>query len=185
MAVMFNTRNIYLGNLTGGIINMPMNVTVNDPYMAYNCKNQEDIDELFNLFGKYLNSEEIAQYKYVFAITANKYQIMSRDVLIKNGFREVKEFYSSHANSKKNNETLSLFVKTNLNYRKDFDFSHTGIISSGLNCTISTSRELFLRFVIIAQRPEETNEGLKQLKYSRVKNTPIWFRVDPDFVVKK
>lgn len=184
MAITLTTKTIYIGNNVGGVINMPMDFDPAQIYLPYGCQNAADVAELFNMFDQFLKSDEVKKFNYLFAVTANKIQKQSAEILKNNGFRAVKEFYSAHFGSKENNETLTLFAKTQKDYLKT-DLSQIIIKNYELNCSVSVNRGGALRCTITSQNPGETFEDLKGLNFSRIKNTPIWFRIDKDFVVEK
>lgn len=180
MSVKLTTSTIYLGNKVGGIINMPFDIV--NGYLPSGVKTKEEIPELYNLFDLYLESPEIKKFPYLFAVTANKFQTNSLDVLKKHGFREVVEFYSAH---ERKDETLSLLTKTQENINFDFEKADLGICNQNFNCSVGMNRESYIRCIITSQNPGETFEFLKNKEFSRVKNTPIWFKIDKKFIIPK
>lgn len=179
MSVKLTTSTIYLGNKVGGIINMPFDI--HNGYLPGGAKNENEVTELYNLFDLYLESPEIKKFPYLFAVTANKFQTNSFNLLKKHGFREVVEFYSSHGQ----HETLTLFTKTQEDINFDFEKANLEICNYGLNCSISINRDSLYRCVITSQNPGETFEYLKNLKFKRIKNTPIWFKIEEKFIIPK
>ena len=179
MDLKLHTTAFYLGNKVGGIVNMPFDI--HDGYHPHPAKNKEETQELYNLFDLYLKSPKVLNFPYLFAFTANKFQTNSAGILLKNGFREVVEFYSSHGP----HETLTLFTKTQEDSFDNFNDKDLVIHRAGLNCTIATNRDFYYVCNITSQNPGESFEDMKNLGYTRVKDTPIWFKICKENIIKK
>lgn len=175
----------YLGNNTGIIAGMPGEYIVANGKLTDEQK--ESINKRFAEFDVDLQSPDNLKYKYLCAVTANYTQTRSGELLKKNGFRAVKTFYSSHVSYLPTNskETLTLWTKTQNNYIVS-DLTAKPIIKNSLNCSIFVNnKESVYRCSIIVESIENTKEELKKLGYLRIKNTPIWFKIDPKWIIQE
>lgn len=170
---------VYLGNNVGGVVNMP--------FSGQYFPNSKTLLKAFEK--DFLLSNVLNKYKYLFAITADKRQYEARQYFIKHGFRDVKYFYSSHGGAKANDETLTLWVKINEKYdsdlRKKEDKDEGEAITTYANCTVNYGRENDYVCQITSKGPADTIKSLKNLGFSRVKNTNIWFKIKKDKLVGK
>lgn len=119
------------------------------------------------------------KYKYLVATTANKYQADCAKTLEENGFRAVVEFKSSHESP---SETVTLWAKTQSQVE---DLSKTYINWPEENCTVTYNREINKYCCVTVKTDKDTDESLKKDKFKRIKNTPIYFRVREDKIIKK
>lgn len=161
----------YIGNQTAAITNLPYKYDEDD------CYGPTKRD-----FTAYLKADPIKKFKYVLAITANKYQKDARTVLKNNNFREIVEFYSSH---NEEFETLSLWVKNQKDY-KPKNLRGYNIHREGINCTVSFNRaDIDYRFVVTSENPKNKAE-LKELEkneFVKVRGFPIYYRVEKGEIV--
>ena len=171
----------YIGSSTAGIWRIPWEGYEDSP--LYPSKAD---------FAKSLSEGVIKNYKYLFAVSANKYQKGAREILSEQGFREVVEFYSNHIGSiphvKYNEfqETLSLWVKTQEDYNKDFNINSLKEPFNPGNCSVAITRDYPYKCMITLLNQGDSVKDdafLKSNGFKRVKNMPIYFKIDPKFVI--
>lgn len=135
---------------------------------AYPVKKQV-IDE----FAGYLSSK--SKYRYLVAITADKYQHSGFPILSRNGFKKVVTFKSAHDC---HDETITIWNKTNKGARKT---SKEKIPYLPWNCSVVFHSGAGGRCNLWVEGPVK-NAGVD---CKRIGSTPIWFRVRPNYVVKE
>lgn len=130
---------------------------------------------------------KLSKFKYLIAITANKFQKDTREILKKNRFKEIVTFYSSH---EEDDETLTMYLKKQNKYEKvNKKVSYPDPLQ---NCSVSFVRGFsktedennygtYRIFEVIAKKKNESKIGLENNGFKRVKNTPIYFRLDKGY----
>lgn len=112
--------------------------------------------------------------KFTLAITANKWQKAALNTLKNNGFKEEVTFQSSHNDI---SETLTLWVKVNKDIKVAPKIKKENPTA---NCSVTYHKRTNERFNIT------TSDSKKSLPkgFVRVKNTPIYFAVKKEHIVK-
>lgn len=116
--------------------------------------------------------------KYLFAITADKYQRQSRDFIESLGFKSVLSFLSSHGYK---DETLTMWLKT-----EDIEASKEEITYPDTNCTVTyvENGSTFQRVCKIVTALDKESKKLTKEGYRNIENTPIWFKLDKRYEVQ-
>ncbi len=157
MSTLFN-----MGHDVGLVHNMPFN--------DYYAIKKEQLVRLSKLI-------DDSKYKYLAAITANKYQEKAREVLAKKGFKQVVTFYSSHNHK---DETLTLWTKTNLKKTNNIPYDRDED-NFPYNCSVNFNESLYDRLALVAAKKSNNDYGKN---FQRVGRTPIFYKVRKTKVVK-
>lgn len=115
-------------------------------------------------------------FKYLTAITANSFQELPRQVLTKNGFKQVITFKSSHGGD----QTLTLWYKTR---KEKIPTSKTEIYLPTYNCTIDYGDIGSNKIFIIAADNLKDKQKYKP-NFIRIPKTPIWYSVKDIHIVE-
>lgn len=160
----------YMGKNLGVIHSFPF-----DTYMQYNgYKSQTTYKKA--IASSLHRLVKNARYKYLVAITANKWQKHAAEWFKAHRFIPIVEFYSSH---KRADETLTVWLRVRRDI-KSTPKEQLGRLPTG-NCSVSFYTELppyysCLRFVV-PSTPKVLKQ-LKERKYKRLGKSPAWFLTD-------
>ena len=144
-----------LGYNVGTIYNMPFTEQYYPPTKEQMDKFEDKLKDL--------------PFKYVTAITADKYQNKIRGILEKNGFKSIIKFNSSHDCK---DETLTLWLKKQ-NKSKKHDI---GIDFPTSNCSVDYGKVGTKRFTFLASNLKNIKKLNKN--FERIGKTPIFFAVN-------
>lgn len=114
------------------------------------------------------------KFKYLIAVTANKFQEKAAEVLKKNKFKPQVTFKSSHNIS---DETLTLWLKVNKSAKASSD---KPINKPGGNCSVTYDRYDSYRCGIAVKKDGETLPTC----FSQMGKTPIWWYVNKHHIVE-
>ena len=149
----------HLGHNVGNIYSLPTG--------GYYKEKQEAL----TAFDQSLNLKKLP-YKYLTAITANKYQAKAAAILVKNKFKHIVTFYSSHESP---DETLTLWFKEQKGKKVIPDVK---IYAPEYNCTVSYNDEDSGKYLDLSASNKDKATHL------RIGKTPVYYRVRKNKVTK-